>query len=69
MSGGFRAPGGGRGKCRSCGAPIIWFKTSAGKNIPVNAETVLDGDYTLELPRHVAHFATCPEAAKFRKKR
>jgi hypothetical protein len=26
------APGGGRGNCRSCGAMIVWFKTSAGKN-------------------------------------
>lgn len=69
MSGGSRAPGGGRGKCRSCDAPIIWFKTSAGKNIPINAETVLAEDYTLEIPRHVAHFATCPNAAKHRKPR
>jgi hypothetical protein len=69
VSGGSRAPGGGRGNCRSCGALIIWFKTSAGKNIPINAETVLPEDYTLELPRHISHFVTCPQAGEFRKKR
>lgn len=48
---------------------IIWFKTSAGKNIPIDAATVLPEDYTLELPRHVSHFATCPQAAQHRRPR
>lgn len=69
MSGGSRAPGGGRGNCRSCGAMIIWFKTTAGKNIPIDAATVLPEDYTLELPRHISHFATCPQAAQHRRPR
>lgn len=69
MSGGSRAPSGGRGKCRSCDAPIVWFRTREGKNIPIDAATVLPEDVNLELPRHVSHFATCPDAAKFRKKR
>jgi len=29
-------------ECRSCGAEIVWLKTSAGKNIPVDADTVAD---------------------------
>jgi hypothetical protein len=69
MSGGSRAPGGGKGACRSCKAPIVWFKTSAGKNIPIDAATVLPTDVNLELPRHVSHFATCKDANKFRRPR
>ncbi len=64
-----RAPSGGHGKCRSCEAPVVWFKTDAGKNIPINAQTVLPEDTRLELPRHVSHFATCPDAGEFRKPR
>lgn len=69
MASGSRAPGGGSSKCRSCGAPIVWFKTSAGKKIPVDAATVEPEDQQLQLPRHVSHFATCPDADKFRRKR
>lgn len=66
---GARAPNGGKGNCRSCGHPIVWFKTDAGKNIPIDAETVLAEDTTLELPRHVSHFATCPHADQHRRPR
>lgn len=48
---------------------MVWFKTDAGKNMPVDAATVLPEDLVLELPRHVSHFATCPDADKFRRKR
>lgn len=48
--------------CKSCGQQIVWFKTKKGKNIPVNAETVEPGDDELDLPRHIAHFTTCPNA-------
>jgi hypothetical protein len=54
-------------KCRSCNAAIVWLKTSTGKNMPVDAATVLPTDQTFEPPRHVSHFATCPEADKHRK--
>lgn len=27
-------------KCKSCGAEIIWLKTAAGRNMPVDAEEV-----------------------------
>jgi hypothetical protein len=40
--------------CRGCGAQIYWIITPNGKDMPVNA----DG---------ISHFATCPDAAKFRK--
>jgi len=66
---GTRAPSGGHGNCRSCGHPIVWFKTDAGKNMPVNAETVQDKDVTLDLSRHESHFATCPHADQHRRRR
>jgi hypothetical protein len=56
-------------RCRSCRAMIIWFKTEAGKNMPVDADTVRPEDEELELPRHVSHFATCPNANQHRNQR
>lgn len=55
-------------RCRSCQARIIWFKTEAGKNMPVDADTVEAEDQELELPRHVSHFATCPNANQHRRR-
>jgi hypothetical protein len=43
------------GRCRSCGAPVLWVITAAGKKMPLNR----DG---------TSHFANCPEADKWRKK-
>lgn len=43
------------GICRSCGAPIWWIRTKAGKRAPVDA----DG---------TNHFATCPQADQWRKR-
>lgn len=40
--------------CRSCGEPVVFKKTKSGKMMPMNA----DG---------TSHFATCPDAAKWRK--
>jgi len=41
--------------CKSCGAPIYWVKTKNGKRMPVNAK------------RPTSHFATCPQANRWRK--
>jgi hypothetical protein len=65
----IRAPGGGKGTCRSCGAAIVWFKTSAGKNMPVDAAGVTQEDLVLDLTRHTSHFATCPQANQHRRPR
>lgn len=54
-------------RCSSCRAPIVWFKTAKGNNMPVNAETVSPIDVVLDLPRHISHFATCPNSKKHRK--
>lgn len=56
-------------RCRGCNARIIWFKTEAGKNMPVDADTVEADDEELDLKRHVSHFSTCSQANKFRRPR
>ena len=48
------------GLCRSCGADVIWVKTLAGKWMPVDPAEGED--------EFVSHFATCPDAAGWRKK-
>ena len=42
--------------CRSCGARIAWLRTTSGRLAPVNA----DG---------ISHFATCPQAEDWRKRK
>jgi hypothetical protein len=54
-------------RCRSCRAKIIWFKTEGGRNMPVDADTVEPDDDEWDPPRHISHFATCPNADKHRK--
>ena len=59
-------------KCRGCGADIIWIETHEGKKMPVDAKPkagftkdfVGNWKHTL---LHESHFATCPQAGKFRK--
>jgi hypothetical protein len=41
---------------RSCGARIAWLRTTSGRLAPVNA----DG---------ISHFATCPQAEDWRKRK
>jgi len=54
-------------RCRSCRARIIFLPTSAGRVMPVDADTVDEEDEVYEQGKHVSHFATCPEANKFRR--
>ena len=42
--------------CRSCNQPIGWIVTPKGRRMPLNMDTL------------ESHFATCPDAKKFRKK-
>jgi hypothetical protein len=57
-------------RCKSCGEEIIWMKTDAGKNIPVDAETVADTGATIFDPEQmISHFATCKDANTWRKKK
>lgn len=65
-------------RCRSCGAPILWARTTKSKSIPLDADPCEDGNLTLiegvahygalAGQRHYkSHYATCPDAARWRK--
>lgn len=56
-------------RCSSCNAKVIWFKTEAGRWMPVDADTVEPEDEEFEPPRHISHFATCPNADHHRKRK
>lgn len=61
------------GRCRTCGAEVVWAKTPAGKPIPLDAiptKRVLIGARTglaHVVTVYVTHFETCPDAAKHRR--
>jgi hypothetical protein len=54
-------------RCReqSCRARIVWLKTAAGKNMPVDADTVEPEDVEYSPDRHVSHFKTCKAPNRF----
>lgn len=69
--------------CRSCGAPIEWAITAKGSRIPLDPGLhpngnidVVDGiAYVVPVagsfdppPRRRSHFASCPHAARHRKR-
>lgn len=54
--------------CRSCGQYIVFLPTASGKSMPVDAESVTEGDEQFDPKTHVSHFSTCPDADKFRKR-
>jgi hypothetical protein len=54
-------------KCKSCGQEIVWLKTKNDKNIPVDADTY-HGESLFDTTKHQAHFATCKDADRWRKK-
>lgn len=68
-------------KCRGCGKEIWWVKTKNGKNAPVDLDQTFakkDGTWMVDGDGHffkasmndagyMPHFATCPQAANFRK--
>ena len=56
-------------RCKSCRAKVIWFKTAAGRNTPVDADTVEPSDQELNTKKHVSHWGTCPTADQHRKPR
>ena len=54
-------------RCKACGKEITYLRTATGKIMPVDKETTDSADKYFDKDRHTSHFATCPEAAKFRK--
>jgi len=53
--------------CQKCNAEMVWLRTKTGKAMPVDADTVREGDTDYDHIKHVSHFATCKHAASFRK--
>jgi hypothetical protein len=58
--GGYRFNG--HGRCRGCGEHIEWWFTPEGGRMPFNMMPEADS-------QPISHFATCPEAERFRKKK
>lgn len=61
--------------CRTCGASILFMRTREGRTIPVNEDSVNDesvsvsedGILIFNPKTMTSHFATCPDAQKWRK--
>jgi len=75
-------PAGAAGKCKGCEAPIEWFRSADGKNIPLDTVEHPDGNIVIDhdgvalyaergsFPlMFLSHFATCVEADRFRRKK
>jgi len=45
--------------CKFCGDEIIWLKSSDGRNIPVEADDVLDGEDIFEPDFMINHLDIC----------
>jgi hypothetical protein len=65
-----------RGTCRSCGADIEWVETVSGSRMPFNppvrfvTQFDLDDDVAeVDRAASVSHFATCPDADRWRRDR
>lgn len=56
-------------RCSSCRARIVWLKTEAGKNMPVDADSVEPDDQVFVPKKHISHFSTCPNSAQHRRPR
>jgi len=60
-------------KCKSCGQEIKWVEMATGKKMPLDIKPkqmiqVKDG-IGQAIPVYMPHWATCPAADKFRKKK
>lgn len=56
-------------KCSSCGSEIIFLKTAAGKAMPVDYLPTIQPGEVFDHKKHTSHFATCPDAQRFRRKK
>lgn len=65
------------GQCRSCGADITWYRLTSEKLHPFNGDPTVDVQRNLlgepepvgYLSSAVSHFASCPDAATWRRAR
>lgn len=67
----------GHGTCKSCGSAIVWFELASGKRHPFDGEPVYVATEhdaqdrlvgSVDMSATQSHFATCPDAAKWRRK-
>lgn len=56
-------------RCRECDEYIVFLPTSTGKTMPVDADSVNEGDEEFDPKRHTSHFATCSKPERFRRPR
>ena len=66
-----------RGQCKSCNAHILWVETENGKRMPLDLEPerrfVIEAEAGADPMKarlrntYVSHFATCPNADRWRK--
>ena len=54
-------------RCRECDEYIVFLPTSTGKQMPIDADSVDEDDTEFDPKKHVTHFSTCTNAARFRK--
>ena len=53
--------------CRSCGETVTWIKLKSGKSMPVNDDKITIVTKNGEVVSgSTSHFATCPQAQKWR---
>lgn len=64
---------GGTRTCKSCGAEIVWVETIRGRPMPCNPEVITvmsaEGLQSKMVKGRIPHWATCPDADKWRKKK
>lgn len=67
-----------KGKCRGCGADILWATTESGSKIPLDTKpekrfrpmtrgAITPHEIAVLVDTYQSHFATCPKAGDFRK--
>lgn len=65
-------------ECKSCGKLMAFLRTGRGNLIPVDWESlnriekddIINGNTRLfDHKRHTSHFATCPDANKYRREK
>ena len=54
-------------RCESCGEYIVFLKTESGASMPVDADSVTEGDEEFDPAVHVTHFSTCDNPDRFRR--
>lgn len=60
--------------CRACHRAIKWFTTPNNRRMPVDLDSLeqrvaIIGGAAVVAPTYVSHFATCPKAEHYRRKR